>query len=268
MKILTQQHQHQQQPQAQTLVQQQQQAQYRQLPTTISEDAFELINFLLVGGPKWQFRIRQLNDNRVIISKISKAGPAEKCGLRVNDEILSVNNLLIVGNQPRSLLLHDYPTIEKVLNEGGDKDSPNKQGSQQKKSPNETEEPANNSELEAGKFAPTIVPSISIELSKLDFTYQLIRHSSLSNKLMLTVKRFLNPAYARASVAAASGANSSSPFGFRDEDADDQENQNQDHHQQHHQTTNSLKRQPMSMHYAYKCCECYCDNEGESSLLC
>lgn len=198
----------------------------------LESDAHELLSFVLTGGPKWGFRIRQLNDNRVIVSRVDK-GPAEKCGLKVNDELISVNNIPL-GDKPRSLLLDDYP--DQVASAGEARTD---------KDPllGKADDPA---------YLALAAAASSVELSKLDFAYQLIKHSSLSNKLMLTVKRYLSSAYARASVAATqlAGAN----------EAD---------HSQHHvrgQPHEEPTRKPAlaSVQYAYKCCECYCDNEGKS----
>lgn len=197
---------------------------------------FELLNFVLNGGPKWGFRIRQLNDGRVMISRVNSKSPAEKCGLKVNDEILSVNNVTL-ENKPRSLLINDhyeFDSQQAVDNNGVDRyanrDNVGANGEQQPSSDSYLFQPASN----------------SAELSKLDFAYQLIKHSGLSNKLILTIKRYLSQAYARASVAAS--------------------NFNADELQ-----SNSLDPLPLpsskksfntgTMHYAYKCCECYCNND-------
>lgn len=105
----------------------------------------------------------------------------------------------------------------------------------------------------------------ALELSKLDFAYQLIRHSSLANKLMLTVRRFLNPAYARASVAAANIRSHSISRAPLDRVGDSGGEQS---HQAANTVPNKSKRGAFGLvggsglHYSYKCCECYCDKEG------
>lgn len=203
------------------------------------EDASEILNFVLNGGPKWGFRIKQLNDNRVIVSRVNK-GPAEKCGLKTNDEILSVNNVTLL-NKPRSLLLHDYPDQLAVAASSSDKtallDTNNKENI-----------------LEATIASDAYLGPINhpIELSKLDFAYQLIKHSSISNKLMLTVKRYLNPAYARASVAATNLTNSASL---------------NDEYRRQSEELEKKNSHNSGVQYAYKCCECYCDNEGKYRLV-
>lgn len=198
------------------------------------EDASEVICFLLNGGPKWGFRIRLLNDNRVIVSRIDR-GPAEKSGLRVNDEILSVNNVPL-GDKPRSLLINDRSTAGQAIGAGSVTDA--------------------TADLEAGSNDPPGSASFlggSVELSKLDFAYQLIQHSSGSNKLVLTVKRFLNPAFARASVAASNmvARGSIAPAG------DQTKNPNAGHQQ------GSVRSRSYHSGLPYRCCECYCDNEGK-----
>lgn len=208
------------------------------------EDASEILNFVLNGGPKWGFRIKQLNDNRVIVSRVNK-GPAEKCGLKTNDEILSVNNVPLL-NQPRSLLLHDYPNLQTASN--GDKTAlldGNKENALEATTAATTTTNVSANDAYLG-------PVNSVELSKLDFAYQLIKHSSISNKLMLTVKRYLNPAYARASVALTNLTNSASLNEQYQRQSDEIEKKN---------SHNS------GVQYAYRCCECYCDNEGKFEVI-
>lgn len=263
----------------------------------LNEDASEIICFVLNGGPKWGFRIKQLNDNRVIISKVNKAAPAEKCGLKVNDEILSVNNVPIVGNEPCSLLLNDYNDLTKTLITGaGDKITNNEQGAGDNNNNNSKKETTTIEGAQLLAAAAGVVSGAAqkqVELSKLDFTYQLIKHSSLSNKLMLTVKRFLNPAFARASVAASNiSLANMSPNSFRktinDQLTTSQQLQTRSNvanissirsgtmRERHdHDLIKSISNQlnnsnnaasgtkSSGSHYGYKCCECYCDNEGK-----
>lgn len=243
------------------------------------EDASEVINFVLTGGPKWGFRIRLLNDGRVIVSRVNK-GPAEKCGLKANDELLSVNNVPL-SNQPRSLLLHDYPEQQQLLQlqqtetspdqNAGDKTpllpdvaAPPGQQQQQQADKENTKTPAD------GESPAMHLAAHSVQLSKLDFAYQLIKHSSASNKLMLSVKRYINPAYARASVAATNFPDSLLPNG----EANYADQESHLRHLEHHQQSTALAAAAASattkrahsvagVHYAYKCCECYCDREGK-----
>lgn len=279
--------------------QQQQQNSFKLL----NEDASEILSLVITGGPKWGFRIKQLNDNRVIVSRIDK-GPAEKCGLKVNDEILSVNNVPL-GDGPRSLLLNDYPADG---TQGAASGSPGSQvvvGSQQNeasatpgptgttgtatgtrndsnKSESSPLELATNSQKQSIGDGQLFLGAHRLELSKLDFTYQLIRHSSASNKLLLTVKRYLNPAYARASVAAANlmgQAQQISSEQFIGSQVNEsslnqyQNNQNQQQQQQEYMSNqeNQFAQPPRSkrphtalgVYHAYKCCECYCQREGK-----
>lgn len=218
-----------------------QQAQSSNQALRLDEDASELLTFVINGGPKWGFRIKQLNDNRVIVSRLNK-GPAEKCGLKVNDEILSVNNVPLL-NQPRSLLINDYP--EQNLASSSEK------GALLDNKENALEVAA--AAAVADQFLAPIGVHSSLELSKIDFAYQLIKHSSISNKLVLTVKRYLNAAYARASVAATSHSFLTDRIRQPEEPAEKKSS--------HHS----------GVQYAYKCCECYCDNEGEyydETLVC
>lgn len=238
----------------------------------IDDDSSEVLSFVLTGGPKWGFRIKQLQDGRVIISRIDK-GPAEKCGLRVYDEILSVNNVQLI-NSPCSLLLQEHQQCLEAAAPAPDR-AP-LLGAPFTPSENKPEE----------QQTP-----LRVELSKLDFAYQLIKHSSgVNNKLMLTVKRFLSFSYARASVLAASGspwlptaATSKSQhqqqkilFDWSAGLASDVENlwpgskrndfisrtramlTGSDQQQQRH----TIKR-PHTAGSVYKCCDCYCNQEGE-----
>lgn len=228
-----------------------------------NEDASEVVNLVITGGPKWGFRIKQLNDNRVIVSRLDK-GPAEKCGLKVNDEILSVNNVPLL-NTPRSLLLHDYPDpLQQQQQQSTDQISSQQQ--QQASEKAGATEKSEGSPLDV-QIVPTqhaqpmtfmspIGPSL--ELSKIDFAYQLIKHSSITNKLILSVKRFLNPAYARASVAATNSQ-------LLDEQGACQDDFQQQRANEENIAPSSAKRPHtvLGVHHAYKCCECYCDNEGK-----
>lgn len=198
------------------------------------EDASEIICLILNGGPKWGFRIRLLNDNRVIVSRIDR-GPAEKSGLKINDELLSVNNVPL-GDKPRSLLL-------------GDPSSPDGPAQIDPETATSTSEPTQACYL-AG----------AVELSKLDFAYQLIRHSSMANKLVLTVKRFLNPTFARASVAASNLATTKLPLTGNQYQATSLASCLDINQPQAASLTRSRT------HHAalpYRCCECYCENEGK-----
>lgn len=227
--------------------QQQQQLQQAKPGLRFNEDASEILGLVLVGGPKWGFRIKQLNDNRVIVSRIDK-GAAEKCGLKVNDELLSVNNVQL-SNSPRSLLLQEYPQDGAgSTSDGG-------------KTPLTAEDQHHDSaKLDSSDPAAYLAKTSPIELSKLDFTYQLIKHSSISNKLMLTVKRFLSPAYARASVAAATSSIAWHPHETRSSNQQDPDLTGVKHQvNQHH--FDELKRPHTSA--GYNCCDCYCDKEGK-----
>lgn len=249
------------------------------------EDASEVINFVLTGGPKWGFRIRQLNDGRVIVSRVKK-GPAEKCGLKVNDELLSVNNVPL-SNQPRSLLLHDYPEeLRQRANSGAPDKMPLLEAVQQQQQQDKENNRSPGDEEPAAALAPMLAglapPGHAIQLSKIDFAYQLIKHSSASNKLMLSVKRYMNPAYARASVAATNMspgfmAANADVFFTRNDALQHHHHHYQQHNYQHDQQSSSLSRtMPTTaskrahsiagVHYAYKCCECYCDREGKSPV--
>lgn len=109
-----------------------------------------IINFVLSGGPPWGFRIKHKggSNNKVIISKVNCGGRAQKAGLKINDEIVAVNNLEI----------DKHPlTLVRNLDDSD---------------PNDAD--------------PT-----SIQLTKLDFTYQLIKHT-FNRQLHLTVRRFKN----------------------------------------------------------------------------
>lgn len=211
----------------------------------LEDDSSQVLKLVLTGGPKWGFRIRQLNDNRIIVSRVDK-GPGEKHGIRVNDEILSVNNVPL-GDKPRSLLLTQQPVANTSANsaelDGGGMATIND------KTPLLTQEAA----AELGKIdAQQDTYLANVELSKLDFAYQLIRHSSLSNKLILGIKRYLNPAYARASVAVCQLGGQSTWLDRQQQLAGE-----------FGQQTNKRSNGSSGIHYAYKCCECYCDNEGE-----
>uniref|UniRef100_T1JWL1 PDZ domain-containing protein n=1 Tax=Tetranychus urticae TaxID=32264 RepID=T1JWL1_TETUR len=104
-----------------------------------------VINFILKGGPPWGFRIKQ-RGNKVIISKVNCGGRAHKNGLKVNDEIVAVNNLEI----------DKHPlTLARNVDESSPEDIENQ----------------------------------SIKLTKLDFTYQLIKHT-LNRQLHLTARRY------------------------------------------------------------------------------
>lgn len=211
----------------------------RSSSSTVSDQDSEILTFILNGGPKWNFRIRQLNNSkRVVVSAVFK-GPAEKAGLKVNDEVLCVNNVPLY-DEPRSLLLSDHPEQQQHLTSalmsisGG--------GSDENKSPSTCTEQVLGSDgvlrSARGPAAPTI------ELSKLDFAYQLIKHSSASNKLVLTIKRYKNQQQ------------------FAQLNSDYNQNRNQAGSQANNMRSGKL-HSIGSVHYSYKCCECYCDNEGK-----
>lgn len=106
-----------------------------------------IISFVLNGGPPWGFRIKHKSgSDKVIISKVNCGGRAQKCGLKVNDEIVAVNNLKIDK--------HPLTLVRKL----DDSDPPD-------------------------------LDPASIQLTKLDFTYQLIKHT-FNRQLHLTVRRF------------------------------------------------------------------------------
>uniref|UniRef100_A0A6G1SQ38 UPF0474 protein CG13624 n=1 Tax=Aceria tosichella TaxID=561515 RepID=A0A6G1SQ38_9ACAR len=257
--------------------------------TSDREAASEILMLVLTGGPKWGFRIKQLNDNRVIVSRIDK-GPAERSGLQVYDELLSVNHVEL-SDSPRSLLLHDYPehfsavvaaataaaaaaaaaasssgaqVVTSSSGGGGQVESggTGKLGATGKiaanglaassvgdKTPllglNAKGQGSGNLEQQhyarAGPSATAGLAVAGCELSKLDFAYQLIKHSSASNnnKLVLMVRRFLNPAYARASALAASNMlaawNFSSSSQYRPSISQAQESSGQNQSQQQQQ---------------------------------
>lgn len=252
------------------------------------EGASEIYSLVLTGGPKWGFRIKQLNDNRVIVSRIDK-GPAEKSGLRVYDELLSVNNVQL-SNQPRSLLLYDYPEQEQqhILARsgagGGDKTpllAPDTAGADSTGPLSARDGPAAGSPARNALYLRA-----QIELSKLDFAYQLIKHSSASNnnKLMLTIRRFLSAAYARASALAATNTlaawNFSSSHEYRQQAMNElefgqpqpqQQQQRRRHQDRRRQELvvatrgrcEAIKRSHTATGNVYKCCDCYCDNQGK-----
>lgn len=232
-------------PSSDTSYQTQAQRQQYQNTIKLDGDANELLSFILTGGPKWGFRIKQLNDNRVIVSRVDK-GPAEKCGLKLNDELISVNNVPL-GDKPRSLLLDDHP--EQAAMAGANADI----GTDKDPLLNKTDDPA---------YLTLTATAGSVELSKLDFAYQLIKHSSLSNKLMLTVRRYLSSAYARASVAASQLA---AADGTDNMQQVSNLNQTSILNRSGNFNDEPTRKAPVSssVQYAYKCCECYCDNEGK-----
>ena len=228
---------------------------------------FEIVQLVLANGPKWGFRIKQLNDNRIIVSRLDK-GPADKGGLQVYDEILSVNNVELCDS-PQSLLLHDYKTTTASAEQTSGERTPLLPLS------------PHLANLEAKQEATygTAGGRNPVELSKLDFAYQLIRHSSASNKLMLVVKRFLNAAYARASVLAASQSSWATDT-LKSVDSRQQQDstttmtrafQNQFNRvpqEQQQQQLHAKQTRPQSaIGYAYKCCDCYCENEGKFTDL-
>ncbi|RWS25173.1 hypothetical protein B4U80_06701 [Leptotrombidium deliense] len=102
-----------------------------------------IVNFVLKGGPPWGFRIKQ-RANKVIISKVNCGGRAYKNGLKVNDEIVAVNNFE-VDKHPLTLVRHEDDAAQ----------------------------------IEDVEYN---------QLTKLDFTYQLIKHT-LNHQLHLTVRR-------------------------------------------------------------------------------
>lgn len=106
-----------------------------------------IISFVLSGGPPWGFRIKHKSgSDQVIISKVNCGGRAQKSGIKVNDEIVAVNNLEIDK--------HPLTLVRKL----DDQD-------------------------------PADTDPASIQLTKLDFTYQLIKHT-VNRLLHLKVRRF------------------------------------------------------------------------------
>lgn len=222
----------------------------------------DVITFVLVGGPKWNFRIRQLNNsNRVIVSRVFK-GLAEKAGLKVNDEVLCVNNVPL-SDKPRSLLLSDHPEQQQHLASTLQSIS----GNDENKNPQVTSDQALGSD---GVLAKTIADvaggshplqrnpvAPSIELSKLDFAYQLIKHSSASNRLVLTIRRYRNPQQMRQFGKVSSEQNQNTSQSL----SDARSSQTQAG-QSKFGKTHSFG----TVHYSYRCCECYCDNEGKYRL--
>lgn len=251
----------------------------------LSEDASEILVLVLNGGPKWGFRIKQLNDNRVIVSRVDR-GPAERAGLRVYDELLSVNNVQL-SNSPRSLLLHDHPEQFGGLAVAvASHDAGSNRGEQTPLlAPAGTEEQAPASADLYGSSGAART-SHGVELSKLDFTYQLIRHSSASNnnKLVLGVRRFLDAAYARASALAASNTltawnfSSSGPHYRPSISNQPQQDTQLDSSQMTRPAIDYQRPAGSGVNAAssrrpthsigtnvYKCCDCYCDNAGKLS---
>lgn len=221
--------------------------------STVSENRdheAQVITFILTGGPKWNFRIRQLNNsNRVVVSKVFK-GPAEKAGLKVNDEVLSVNNVPL-SDEPQSLLLSDHPEQQQHLASAllslssGNEDNKTQPAGADPSLGSDGALAKTIADVALGsqtlKRNPVVPP---IELSKLDFAFQLIKHSSVSNKLVLTIKRYSN-AQNRGFAQISSG-----------------QNQNVDQICANQPKTNKLYSLG-GVHYSYRCCECYCDNEGK-----
>lgn len=267
----------------------------------------QLITLILNGGPKWNFRIRQQNNsNRVIVSRVFK-GPAEKAGLRVNDELLKVNNVPL-SDTPRSLLLADHPeqqqqlnsTLMQLVGNGGGATGPTTTLDDVPKSASST---GGDPGVEALRGCmPTGGDlgnsqhqhhSQSIELSKLEFAYQLIKHSSASNKLVLTIARQIY------NINTKNNSDSSGPSSSPIAQKTTNNNQNNTSSMMYLKGSSSTTTRPCNrqqrttnnhmdserpatsqsffsapakafkthtvggVHYAYRCCECYCDNEGK-----
>lgn len=262
-----------------------------QTPDHDQEAASETLTLVLNGGPKWGFRIKQLNDNRVIVSRIDR-GPAERSGLQVYDELLSVNHVEL-NDSPRSLLLHDYP--DQFHSAGPEGGAAQRVAGSNKADGVGERTPLMALDTNAGQERQHYARGLMAELSKLDFAYQLIKHSSASNnnKLVLVVRRFLSAAYARASALAASNTlaawNFSSSSQYRPSISqpphEDQlgrrgsrplVSMNQQQQQQQQQSLPTQVHDFVQQHYGaskrahasigtnvYKCCDCYCDNGGE-----
>jgi len=257
----------------------------------LTEDSSEILSFVLTGGPKWGFRIKQLQDKRVIISRVDK-GPAEKCGLRVYDEILSVNNVHLV-NSPCSLLLEEHYQRATVT----ETDRAPLLGAPYTPGPATVSKKQKEQQQQQQQQQQTT--PMRVELSKLDFAYQLIKHSSgTNNKLMLTVRRFLSFSYARASALAASGSpwlpspkdsrtekrqrsyfdwsiglgplaqgNKENEFGSSGQPKEllpkGYENTGSSSGRNQAQSDTLSMRRPQTAGSVYKCCDCYCNQEGE-----
>ncbi|UXI19766.1 uncharacterized protein NH340_JMT05709 [Sarcoptes scabiei] len=157
----------------------------------------EVLNFVLKGGPPWGFRIKQRNGN-VFISKVNCGGRGHKGGLRVHDEIMAVNNFELV-NHP--LTLHRKPLENhhhhnhSILNQSASQSSAmivamtsNSDALNNNINDVENVKNQNHSNDNGGScLNPTSIDDL--ELTKLDFTYQLIKHT-LNRQLQLTVRRW------------------------------------------------------------------------------
>lgn len=247
-----------------------------------------ILTLVLIGGPKWNFRIKQLaNSNRVIVSRIFK-GPADKAGLRVNDELLCVNNVLL-SDKPRSLLLADHPEQQqlnltsKQIGAENLAIEPGKQNTDQAQASATSDQSNNTSSQDNQQQQANLMQHNSIELSKLDFAYQLIKHSSASNKLVLTVRRYPMSTIAQLQNLTRSAYTQNK--NYLPNDTNQRQQQQPMSHQANINNSSNLRSKQQhshsifaapakalkthtlgSVHYAYRCCECYCDNQGESNI--
>ncbi|XP_075675825.1 uncharacterized protein LOC113792394 isoform X3 [Dermatophagoides pteronyssinus] len=177
----------------------------------------EVLNFLLKGGPPWGFRIKQRNGN-VFISKVNCGGRGHKGGLRVHDEIMAVNNFEL-DNHPLTLIRQPgsstaataaatttasnmeqtgsicsssigqrTPTNNPSATDDNNNGAVNNNNPGDQSQQDDSAKPVNNNNNnnDYQQFNGIINDN---ELTKLDFTYQLIKHT-LNRQLQLTVRRW------------------------------------------------------------------------------
>ena len=157
---------------------------------------YVIINFVIKGGPPWGFRIKQ-RGHRVVVSRVSLksecltrwllfllqvncGGRAVKIGLKLHDEIIAVNNLE-VDKQPLTL------TLERQPNDNDQRKFLIKQMFTFPWTHRQIEDYLCNSVSCVSCCTLVCEP---LQLTKLDFTYQLIKHT-INRQLHLTVKRYV-----------------------------------------------------------------------------